>query len=144
MPGKQLQLGRRWRAFGVAAVVAAALPQCSDAASRDHEPPTATCEQQTSYTFECYTLAELQQIAETAARAGGRAQADAGAESGAAGAGGNAATATGPFLLSCPWPDGDIYPPLSGFLDTPPPGTLAASMPGECCYYRTFSFCAGL
>jgi hypothetical protein len=145
-------------------VVAAALSACSSSQSEGanrspannanaHDSPgalapTPSCPpgaQQTTLAFDCYTLAELQQIAEAAARDGGRAQGDAAAESDAAGAGGDAgASATGPLLLSCPWPDGNIYPPLSGFLDTPPPGDLPVSMPGECCYYRIFSFCAGL
>jgi hypothetical protein len=39
---------------------------------------------------------------------------------------------------SCPSPDGNIYPPINGFLDTSASGTLAVSEPGKCCYYRTF------
>jgi hypothetical protein len=148
MPGKLLQLGRRWRRLSAAAVIAVTLPACSDATMHDPEPPTPTCPpsaQQTTYAFDCYTLAELQRIADATARDGGQVQADADAGSGAAGAESDAgANTTGPLVLSCPSPDPSIYPPLSGFLDTPPPGHLAESRPGECCYYRTVSFCAGL
>jgi hypothetical protein len=124
-----------WRAFSAAVMIAAALPQCLEASTNDPEPVTGPCQKQTSYTFECYTLDELQQIADAAARDSGRAPVDAGAAG---------ATATGPLLLSCPSPDGDTYPPLSGFRDGPPPGSSEVSVPGKCCYYRAFSFCPGL
>jgi hypothetical protein len=111
-----VQVAGSWRAFSAAVMIAAALPQCSEASTNEPEP--RPCQKQTGYTFECYTLEQLGQIADAATRDGGRGPVDAGVESGAAGAAAAAAdagaTAAGPLLLSCPSPDGDTYPPLSG------------------------------
>ena len=138
MPGKKAQVAGSWRAFSAAVMIAAALPQCTN----DPEPVPGPCRKQTGYTFQCYTLEELRQIADAATGDSGPAPVDAGVESDAAGAAG--ATATGPLLLSCPPPDGDTYPPLSGFLDGPPPGSSEGSATGKCCYHQAVSlWCPG-